>query len=209
MEPLPSIKGEAPKPADHPGFHTMQPLATDSNIPTLRGEETDSDHHIDDTDNTTSGSTTPRDEEPPYHIYSRRQKWVLVCLVSFAGLLSPLSSNIYFPAIDTISQDLGVNTSLVALTISIYMVVQGIAPSIFGALSDSCGRRMVFIMTFTVYLAANLGLAFTTNYPMLLVLRGLQAAGSSANISISAGVISDIADRSERGGFIGTGSGIR
>ncbi|KAI5456370.1 major facilitator superfamily domain-containing protein [Mariannaea sp. PMI_226] len=148
-------------------------------------------------------------EEPPHHIFSRRQKWNLVFLVSLAGSFSPLSSNIYFPAISSISLDLGVSTSLVALTITVYMVVQGIAPSLFGAMSDKCGRRLTFTILLTIYTGANLALSFTSNFPMLLALRGLQAAGSAATISISVGVISDIADASERGGFIGTNASIR
>ncbi|KAG2419711.1 hypothetical protein HFD88_004507 [Aspergillus terreus] len=148
-------------------------------------------------------------EEQPYHILSKKQKWNLVIFVSMAGAFSPLSSNIYFPAIDTISTDLGVNATLVALTITVYMIVQGIAPSLFGSFSDTCGRRLSFTISLTIYTAANLALAFTSNYPMLMVLRGLQAAGSAATISISAGVIADIACPDERGGFMGTNAGIR
>lgn len=57
--------------------------------------------------------------------------------------------------------------------------------------------------------SANLALAFTSSYPMLMVLRGVQAAGSAATISISAGVIADIASPDERGGFMGTNAGVR
>ncbi|KAH8691476.1 major facilitator superfamily domain-containing protein [Talaromyces proteolyticus] len=145
----------------------------------------------------------------PHHIYNKKRKWLLVYIVSLAAMFSPLSSNIYFPAIDTIASDLNTNTSLVALTVTVYMVVQGIAPSFWGPWSDIYGRRVIFIGTLIVYVAANLALAFTVNYPMLLVLRGVQAAGSAATISIGTGVIADIALPSERGGFIGTNSGIR
>ncbi|KAF9893507.1 hypothetical protein FE257_010819 [Aspergillus nanangensis] len=144
-----------------------------------------------------------------YHVLSKKEKWNLVIFVSLAGCFSPLSSNIYFPAIDTISSDLGINASLVALTITVYMVVQGIAPSIFGTFSDTCGRRLTFTISLTIYTAANLALAFTSNYAMLMALRGLQAAGSAATISISAGVIADIASPGERGGFMGTNAGVR
>ncbi|OJJ07712.1 hypothetical protein ASPVEDRAFT_142192 [Aspergillus versicolor CBS 583.65] len=147
--------------------------------------------------------------EPPYHILSKKQKWNLVIFVSLAGAFSPLSSNIYFPALDTISKDLGVSATLTSLTITVYMIVQGIAPSLFGALSDSSGRRLTFTVSLTIYTAANLALAFTSNYAMLMVLRGVQAAGSAATISISAGVIADIACPQERGGFMGTNAGIR
>jgi MFS family permease len=151
---------------------------------------------------------SPR-EDPPYHILSKKQKWNLVVFVSMAGAFSPLSSNIYFPAIDTISTDLGVSATLVALTITVYMVAQGIAPSVFGTFSDTCGRRLTFTISLTIYTVANLALAFTSSYPMLMVLRGLQAAGSAATISISAGVIADIACPGERGGFMGTNAGVR
>lgn len=148
-------------------------------------------------------------EEPPYHILSKKQKWNLVILVSLAASFSPLSSNIYFPAMDAISVALGVNSSLVALTITVYMVIQGIAPSFLGAFSDSWGRRLTFTITLAIYTIANLALAFTSNYPMLMALRGLQAGGSAATISISAGVIADIACPEERGHFIGVNSGLR
>ena len=150
------------------------------------------------------------ERDPPYHIFNKKRKWLLVYIVSIAGMFSPLSSNIYFPAINAISRELHVSTSLVALTITVYMVVQGLAPSLWGPLSDGpYGRRLIFTCTLGIYIGANLGLAFTANYPMLLVLRGVQAAGSAATISIGTGVIADIAAPSERGGFIGTNSGIR
>jgi MFS family permease len=148
-------------------------------------------------------------KESPHRILSKKQKWNIVIFVSLAGSLSPLSSNIYFPAINTISHDLGVNATLVALTITIYMVVQGIAPSIFSTLSDTCGRRLTFTICLVIYTAANLALAFTSSYPMLMVLRGLQAAGSAATISISTGVIADITSAKERGGFMGANAGMR
>ncbi|KAL5334196.1 major facilitator superfamily domain-containing protein [Aspergillus crustosus] len=151
--------------------------------------------------------------DPPaselYHILSKQQKWALVIFVSLAGCFSPLSSNIYFPALDTISHNLGISASLVSLTITVYMIVQGIAPSLFGAVSDSCGRRLPFTISLAIYTAANFALAFTSNYAMLMVFRALQAAGSAATISISAGVIADVALPEERGGFIGINAGVR
>ena len=38
--------------------------------------------------------------------------------------------------------------------------------------------------TFIVYLAANIGLAFSNNFVILMVFRGIQAAGSAATISV-------------------------
>lgn len=42
--------------------------------------------------------------EPPYHIFTLARKKQMVYIVSLAGLFSPLSSNIYFPALGQISR---------------------------------------------------------------------------------------------------------
>jgi MFS family permease len=83
------------------------------------------------------------------------------------------------------------------------MLVQGIVPSFWGPLADAYGRRPIFLSTLLVYLVANIGLALPGNYAVLMVFRGLQAAGSASTIAIGAGVIGDIADADERGGFMG------
>jgi hypothetical protein len=41
--------------------------------------------------------------EPPYHILTLAKKKQLIYIVSLAGLFSPLSSNIYFPALGQIA----------------------------------------------------------------------------------------------------------
>jgi hypothetical protein len=41
---------------------------------------------------------------PPYHVFSRSRKLQMVCIVSLAAIFSPLSSNIYFPALGEISR---------------------------------------------------------------------------------------------------------
>jgi hypothetical protein len=44
------------------------------------------------------------EEEPPYHVFNKRQKWLMVIIIGAAGLFSGLSSNIYFPSLDQIAQ---------------------------------------------------------------------------------------------------------
>ncbi|KAJ6072406.1 hypothetical protein N7467_010491 [Penicillium canescens] len=146
---------------------------------------------------------------PPYHVFTRSRKLQMVIIVSFAAIFSPLSSNIYFPALSEISKELDVSMSLATLTVTVYMIVQGLAPSFWGSLSDVLGRRVIFIGTFLVYIIANIALGVSTNYAQLMVFRALQAAGSAATISIGAGVIGDITTSAERGSLIGIFGGVR
>lgn len=84
----------------------------------------------------------------------------------------------------TYSQSIHIDIALVSLTVTIYMAVQAFAPSFWGPLSDTCGRRVTFIGTFLVFLLANIALAFSKNLAMLMVFRAIQAFGSAATISV-------------------------
>ncbi|KAM0418658.1 hypothetical protein ACHAPT_012461 [Fusarium lateritium] len=154
-----------------------------------------------------NASTIPSPEastaEQPYSIFDKRQKALIVLIVSVAATFSGFASNIYFPALPTIAHDLDTSIELINLTVTSYLIFQGIAPSFWGPISDVKGRRVAYGCTFLVFLAACIGLAETKNYATLLVLRCLQSTGSASTIAIGSGVIGDITTRSERGGLMG------
>ncbi|PSR82028.1 major facilitator superfamily domain-containing protein [Coniella lustricola] len=141
--------------------------------------------------------------EAIYSVIPRNQKIIIIMLVSVSGLLSPLTGSIYLPALNQIAQDLKVKTSLVNLSITTYQIFQGIAPSFIGTLSDVKGRRPAYIVTFSIYLIANLALALQNSYPALMVLRCLQSAGSSATIALGSATVADMVTRAERGSWLG------
>ncbi|KAF0322283.1 major facilitator superfamily transporter [Colletotrichum asianum] len=147
--------------------------------------------------------------EPPYHIFTKRQKWFVIVIIGTAGLFSGLSSNIYFPSLDAISWDLHVSADMVSLTITSYLIIQGISPLFWGSISDALGRRPIYIASFAVYIISNIGLSFSPNFTILMVFRGLQAAGSASTVSIGNGVIQDISPPAERGEFISFYQAIR
>lgn len=92
---------------------------------------------------------------------------------------------------------------LVNLTVTSYLIFQGVAPSLWGPISDVRGRRIAYCCTFLVFLGACVGLAETRNYATLIVLRCLQSTGSASTVAIGSGVIGDITTRADRGGFMG------
>ncbi|KAF2877427.1 major facilitator superfamily domain-containing protein [Massariosphaeria phaeospora] len=140
---------------------------------------------------------------PPYSVFSKRKKHLIVVLAACGGFFSPLSANIYFPALTTLARDYGVSSTLINLTLTSYMIFQGLAPTIFGDLADMAGRRPAYIIGFVIYIAANIGLALQKSYAGLFILRCLQSTGSSATIALGNGVVADIATSSERGVWMG------
>ena len=121
----------------------------------------------------------PIEQAVAYSIFTKNQKRGIVLLVAFAAVFSPLSSFIYYPARNALADDLHVSLNKVDLTITSYMVVSGVIPTLVGGMADKFGRRPVYLAILTIYVVANVGLAFQRSYPALLVLRMVQSAGSS------------------------------
>ncbi|KAF4122417.1 putative arabinose efflux permease, MFS family [Geosmithia morbida] len=120
----------------------------------------------------------------------------------FATLFSPISSFIYLPALTPIAASYHRSISEINFTVTVYQIMQAISPLFFADLSDQIGRRPVYMITFTIYTAANIGLALQNSYPALMVLRALQSTGSSATVAIGSAIVSDLATSAERGGYI-------
>ena len=144
-----------------------------------------------------------RVESIPYSIFTRRQKGFIVLIVSIAATFTSFASNMYFPAIPTIAKDLSVTAELVNLTVTSYMIFQGLSPTLWGSVADTYGRRVTYMCTFVIFLGACIGLAETRHYYQLVILRCLQSTGSASTIAIGAGVLGDITTREERGGYMG------
>jgi hypothetical protein len=66
--------------------------------------------------------TTTSASDKPYSIFTPWQKRFIILAASTGSFISPLTSNIYFPALNTIASDLHVSISQINLTITTYMV---------------------------------------------------------------------------------------
>lgn len=141
-------------------------------------------------------------ETQAFSVFTTNQKRLIVLTASLAGFFSPLSGSIYYPALNTIAEDLGVSSSKANLTVTTYMIIQGLAPMITAGFSDGAGRRPAYIFCFVIYIAANLGLALQNDYAALMVLRCLQSGGSSGTIALANGVVGDLITSAERGSYI-------
>jgi Na+/melibiose symporter-like transporter len=109
----------------------------------------------------TSEVTTgqPRPSSDQYTTWTLLERRLLVVLLGYLALASSLIANIYFPLIDLLADRYDVSIQAINLTVTLYIIVQGIVPSFWSPLSDSWGRRPVYLSTFTIFTLASLGLA--------------------------------------------------
>lgn len=151
-----------------------------------------------------TSSPIPTEQHPkppsPYTLLTTPQRTLISLLAGLATMFSPLTANIYLPCLPLLQHDFSTTLQLMNLTITGYVLIQGISPALFSQLSETMGRRPVYLLTFSIFAAASVALAsIPASYPALLSLRMLQSFGSSVSTSIGYAVVADISAPSERG----------
>ncbi|RSH94560.1 hypothetical protein EHS25_004364 [Saitozyma podzolica] len=141
----------------------------------------------------------------PYSCFTEKQKWFIIVLSALAGIFSPISSNIYVPAIPTLAEAFEVSEEKINLTITVYLIFQALTPALWGSAADCFGRRPIYVICLLIYVLSCVGTALcpTNAYWLLTVMRIFQSTGGSAMIAIGAGVVADVALPQERGKYLG------
>lgn len=133
---------------------------------------------------TTSAEKVASEEGVPdsstrYSVFTRYEKWCIVALASYAAWFSTVSSFIYFPAIHLLAESLHVTVDKINLTVTSYMAIATIAPTLVGDAADQVGRRPVYVVILLLYVISNIGMAAAQSYAALVGLRVLQALSIS------------------------------
>jgi MFS transporter, DHA1 family, multidrug resistance protein len=111
-------------------------------------------------------------------------------------------------AFESISTHFHVSLEAAGLTITLFLLGYVAGPLIFAPLSEFYGRRWIFYITFSLYLAFNFLCAFAPNFGSLLVGRFLTGTLVSAPLSNAPGVLADLWNPLERGNAMASFSAI-
>ncbi|KAI1106184.1 MFS general substrate transporter [Jackrogersella minutella] len=156
----------------------------------------------DDAGNKELPDATPVEEIPArFTVYRPWQKRLIVLSAAFSALFASWSAQIYLPALNIAAEDLHVSITRINLTVTSYMILQGVTPIFIGGFADTAGRRPAYLACFVLYIIANVGLAKSDSYGSLLGLRCFQSATISATQALCQGVVADIATSAERGQY--------
>ncbi|KZT04040.1 MFS general substrate transporter [Laetiporus sulphureus 93-53] len=143
--------------------------------------------------------TIPLDDPENPKSWSRPYRWYLTMLGSVlvfnATFASSAPEGIVFELMDyfTFSEE------VVTLTIALFVGGYCVGPILWGPLSEQFGRRIIFIITFAVYVCFQVGCALSRNTGSILVFRFLSGTFAAAPLSNSGALVSDIWDAGTRG----------
>jgi len=118
----------------------------------------------------------------------------LLILLAAVFAMSPFAIDSYLPAIPVMAADLNIETSMVAVTVSIYVLGLAIGQLIGGPLSDRFGRMPIMVTGLLVFAVGSVLLASTESLEMLWTWRVIQSIGGGIAV---VGVPATIRDNAE------------
>lgn len=107
----------------------------------------------------------------------------------------------YTPGVGEISAVFNVSTTVSILGLSLYSLGLGFGPMIGAPISETQGRKAVFLITIPISLLFTMGAGLAQNIETLLICRFFSGAFGSPTLAVGAGTIADIWVLEEGGGL--------
>lgn len=115
----------------------------------------------------------------------------LIVLIALLSAFVPLSTDLYLPALPTMSDYFGTTTERINLTLTLFFLFYAVGTLIWGPLSDRHGRKPILLIGLGLYIGASVFCAFTQSVEGLIVCRSLQALGGSAAGAVAMAIVKD------------------
>ncbi|CAE6504430.1 unnamed protein product [Rhizoctonia solani] len=132
----------------------------------------------------------PVDDDP--RLWSKSRKIMIVVIIAFATLAPTFSVNLYNPAFAQIKRELHATNGQIALSLALFILVQGNAPIIWSAISEFKGRKIVYIVSMALFCVGSAVCGAAKDMKVLIGMRIVQAAGSSSVLNLGAGTLSPL-----------------
>ena len=115
----------------------------------------------------------------------------LIALLVVTSLATPLSLDMYTPAIPHMTEYFDTDAGTVNLTLAGYFLFFAVGLLVFGPTSDRYGRKPVLVAGMIVYTAASALCAMAPDIWVLIGMRVVQALGAGAVSAVSTAVVKD------------------
>jgi DHA1 family bicyclomycin/chloramphenicol resistance-like MFS transporter len=128
----------------------------------------------------------------------------LVAILALLCAMTPLSIDMYLPALPSLVATYGVSRGEVQLTLSAFIVAFGAGQILYGPLGDHFGRRPVLLGGVLLYVATSALCAVAQSIEQLIVLRFLQGLAACGVPSMARAMVRDLADRDRAAAALST-----
>lgn len=143
-----------------------------------------------------------QDPENPRE-WSLFDKYTQVLQIFFLALICPMASSMFAPAIDEMAADFGTTNQMILAGQSGFVCMLGIGPLFLAPMSETFGRRIVFVTNLAIFTLLQIPTALAPNVESFIALRVLGGLFGSVGVANGGGSISDIFEARERAPVLG------
>jgi EmrB/QacA subfamily drug resistance transporter len=118
-------------------------------------------------------------------------RYLIFISAGLSLLMYSIDSTAVAVAFPHFMKDLGTNVLWAGWTISIYLVAVTSVMPLMGNLSDSFGRKRVFLISLGIFTASSFACGLASNIYSLIAFRFLQGIGGASFLPTAAGIVSD------------------
>ena len=122
---------------------------------------------------------------------------LLLALLALLSAFTPLSIDMYLPALPVIAVDLHGTAGDIQLTLSAFMIAFGFGQIFYGPAGDRFGRRPVILGGVAIYVVTSVGCAFALEAGHLVLLRFLQGLAACGGVVLARTMVRDLAERDQ------------
>ena len=123
----------------------------------------------------------------------------IIIIIASLVAVGPMATDMYLPALPTMSKDFNTSSANVQLTLSIYFFGFAIGQLIYGPLSDRFGRKPVLQMGLLIFIISSAIASLATSIETLIFMRLMQALGGCAGPVLGRAMVRDMFSAEEAG----------
>ena len=121
----------------------------------------------------------------------KMRRYVIFASAGLSLLMWSIDSEVVAVAFPHLIKDLHTNVLWAAWTISIYLIALTSSMPLMGKLSDTFGRKRVFLISLILFTASSVACGLAPNIYFLVAFRFLQGVGGASFLPTASGIVSD------------------
>ena len=118
--------------------------------------------------------------------------FMIMVFVALIASFPPLSTDLYLPALPTMSEQLDCTVWEVNLSIVVFFIFVSLSSFIWGPLSDKYGRKRMLLIGVPLFILSSVFCMLSQNVFQLIASRIFQAIGAGAAMAVNLAIVKDV-----------------
>jgi DHA1 family bicyclomycin/chloramphenicol resistance-like MFS transporter len=118
----------------------------------------------------------------------------LTLVAALLAMIGPFSIDAYLPSFPDIEIEFGISRAMLSQSLAVYLLAFAASTLAWGPLADRFGRRLVILVSMTLYTLGSIGCALAENAETFMLLRVVQGLAASGGFIAGRAMIRDAHD---------------